>query len=222
MEAGLRMRSSIYLAFCLLLSGCLVLPESFYLPVSDTGQLEKPVCGKYGPYNSILFELDGVWVRIWLRQERYKKQKDFKIDLPSRYKIGEKYLVLGVSIVGAPDSVAVVKDREIGVRVHPAESKKFAFNSFYRTENIAKQTEPEIYQQERRIYTDIQVGEQLVFAPREGHFDTIYWGDIWLDAQDSESIQMDHIEIEVNGRQLAIAHVDFVKKTGLYDYWLGC
>lgn len=219
------MRRFIYLAYLtlfLLLSGCLVLPESYYLPVSNTGELEKPVCGKYGPSNSILFESDGVWVRMWLQQQRYRKPKDFEIKLPSSYKPGGKYLVVGISIVGAPDSVAVVKDREISVRIHPAQSKKYAINSFYKTENIAEQSEPGTSYYEKRVYTEIQVGDQLIFAPREGHFDTVYWGDIWLDASDSDSVQVERLEIEINAMKFEIEQVDFVKKFGIYHYPIGC
>jgi len=211
-----------YFTVCFLLSGCLVLPESYYLPVSDTGELEKAVCEKYGPNNSILFESDGVWVRVWLQQLRYRKPTDFKIDLPSSYKIGEKYLVLGISIVGAPDSVATVPDQEISVRVHPADSKTYDFNSLYRTENIAEHSKPGTAQLEKRVYTESEVGGQLVFAPRERHFDTVYRGDIWLDAEDSESVHVDKIELEINGSNFAIEHLSFVKKTGVYYYPMGC
>ena len=220
--AKLRMGRFIYFSFCLLSSGCLVLPEFYYLPISDAGELEKPVCDAYGPSNSILIESDGIWVRIWLRQERYTKSKDFEIDLPGTYKLGEKYLVLGINIVGAPDSVAVVRDREISVRVHPAESKKYAFNSFYRTENIAEYSESGTSRYSKRLYTEIEVGDQLSFVPREGHFDTVYWGDIWLDADDSRSVRVDEIEIEINGRKFVIEHVDFIKKSGVYYYPIAC
>jgi hypothetical protein len=216
--AKLRMHRFIHFTLCLLLSGCLVLPESYYLPVSEAGDLERPVCGAYGPSNSILIESDDVWVRMWLQRERYKKSKDFDVDLPSSYTLGEKYLVLGINIVGAPDSVAVVPDQEISVRVYPAVSKKYAFNSFYRTENVAEYSESGAFLFSKQVYTKFRIGDQLVFSPREGHFDTVYWGDIWLDVDDSESVHVERIEIQINARKFAIENVDFVKKSGVYYY----
>ena len=171
----------------------------------------------------MLFESDGVWIRIWLQPMQYKNPTDFKIDLPSSYKLGEDYLVLGISIVGAPESVVVVMDREISMRVHPAESKKYVFNSFYRTENVAEQSGSETPRYEKRVYTEIDVGERLVFAPRARHFDTVYWGNVWLEAHSSDAVELERMDFEVNGRPFAIEHVNFIRKIGVYYYPIvGC
>lgn len=219
----MKFRLTLCLGFCLPLGGCVVLPHSYYLPVSTAGELQKTVCDEYGPPDTLLFESDGVWIAVWLLLMEYEQPTDFEIDLPGSYKPGEDYLVLGIRIVGAPESVVVVTSPEVSVRVHPAESRKYAFNSFYRTENVVEPSGQGTAQTEKRVYTDIDIGEQLVFAPLVGHFETVYRGDIWLDARNAESVELERMDFEINGRRFAIENVSFVRKRGAYYYPLvGC
>jgi len=149
-----------------MLCGCIVVPESYYSPVSATGEVQRAACDTFGPRNSLVVEDEGVAVSITLGKRRYKESEEFSLDLDADYHPGNKYLVLYVGFEVGPNRFAVLPDQELTFSTNTSDSKKYKFNSLVR--NNWHDSQP--------TYTDVAVGERLEHVPRKGNYSTRYWG----------------------------------------------
>lgn len=221
------MRHLICATFCSLLCSCIALPESYFLPVSDVGQLQRAACGTYGPNDSITIKEDGVSIHFRLGKMSFKNA-DVNVDLPSNYQARNRYLVLRVVIEVEPGNFAIMHNQELNFSVNSSVSKAYKFNSFFN--HRGKYFQSETFAGWDGNYTGMKFGERLDFISSESGHDNMwesrrsffYRGDVWLDVNDADSVRVDPIEIEVNGRKVEIGYIDFIKKSGVYVYPLNC
>lgn len=207
------MRRLVGIACCAVLCGCVVVPDRYYLPVSESGELESVYCEMIGPPEIIVISEDDVSIRLYVHRFRYRVQNDYTLAVPAQFLPGEKYTGLGISISGSPGSRVVLGGDAVMLGVNGAEPRQYRFNAYYRTVGL-RSHDPD--------YSDAAVDDPLDFVTRDQSTRVNYHAQIWLDTRKPESVHLAPFEIEINGRPVVIGPIDFVWKLGVFSYPLNC
>ena len=157
-------------------------------------------------------------VTSWrLEKAKYYAAYDYFKELPSEYQLGETYLVLHLIIGVYKDNVVVMKEPGLYLSIDSSEQAMHQFTVFYTRgrERIRNPIDPRYY---HNVTTDIPIDKQSGYTLEE----ETYLAEIWLDIDRVDTIHVERFDVEVNGEQVEIGPIEFVKKIGAGFFSINC
>lgn len=190
------------------LIGCVSYPYTYFRPESEAGRLwPSRMC-----YNTSLDRLyvDGEWgyVVSGIEKRVYEESIDYTTNLPGDYQSRENYLVLDSTIRVNTGHEMLLTHPEVAISVNGMDAKGYAFHAFYNRYPPPNSPDP------TRVdwnYADMHADDQFAYRLTSG----FYYVEVWLDADDAESINVKLFEAIVDGKDMQYSPILFTKKVGL-------